>query len=382
MGVDAPVKLTLTILFSLLMIASAKAEFSYLGRSGEGLLMGDAFTAVADDENTLFYNPAALGRHSGVSLQFVNPDIELPDVLDKDVKKMKFGLDGRFEDFPSTAEGISQRVLGIPVHFQVGATPTVKMQHFAFSLFANSKTSMVLENAAYPNLNIDYRYDRGFIMGYAHNLVGNSKSASQLSMGASVKRVTRNSLKGRFDLFGTELLEIIENDSDYRAIRRALGYTQGDAWGFDVGVEQVFRAPGSLVVFGLSILDVGGMKFKKEESSLSDVQEQEMSMNLGSSWSADFKLFDMTLAADYHNILDARSDFASKLHLGARLRLPMLSVYMGWNGGYASYGVGFDMFFMHLKVGFYGTEIGSSFRSREGERVVLTLSLLNMHFDL
>ena len=30
--------------------------------------MGDAFTAVADDEMTLFYNPAALGRHRGVSI--------------------------------------------------------------------------------------------------------------------------------------------------------------------------------------------------------------------------------------------------------------------------------------------------------------------------
>ncbi len=361
---------------------SAHAEFHYLGRSAEGLLMGDAFTAVADDENTLFYNPAALGRHSGVSLLFLNPDLEMPDVLDKNVREMKFGLDGRFEDFPSTAEGISQRVLGIPVHFQVGATPTVKIQHFAFSLFSNSKTSMVLENAIYPNLNINYHYDRGFIMGYSHNIAGNSKSRSQLSVGAAVKRVTRNSLSGRFDLFGTELLDIIEDADDYRSLRRALGYTQGDGWGFDLGIEQVVRGNGNIFVVGLSLLDVGDTKFKKEESSLRDVDSQDMSMNLGTSWSTDFKIFDATFAADYHNILDPRSDFASKLHLGARLRLPMLSVYLGWNGGYSSYGIGVDLFFMHLKVGFYGTEIGGSFREREGERVVFSLSLLDMHFDL
>ncbi len=376
-------KFLLGLSFLLLSIATnVQAEFSYLGRSAEASLMGDAYTAVADDENTLFYNPAALSRHSGVSLKFINPDFELPDVLDKNVKKMKFGLDGRFEDFPKTAEGITERVLGIPVFFQVGGTPTVKMQHFAFSLFANNKTSMVLENAIYPNLNIDYRYDRGFIMGYSHNLKGNYKSPSQFSIGASVKHVKRDGLKGRYDLFGTELLQIINSASGYKEIRRSLGYTQGDGWGFDVGAEQVFRMPGSVLVFGLSILDVGDTKFKKANSTLRDIQPQEMSVNLGTSYSMDFKIFDATFSADYSNMIDARTPFASKIKLGSRLRLPLLSVYAGWNGGYASYGLGFDLFFMNFKVGFYGTEIGSSFKEKESERIVFALTLLDMHFDL
>ena len=38
------------------------SEVRYMARSPKGMLMGDAFTAIADDEYTLFYNPAALGR--------------------------------------------------------------------------------------------------------------------------------------------------------------------------------------------------------------------------------------------------------------------------------------------------------------------------------
>lgn len=376
-------RLLIPTIFILMSIATTvQAEFSYLGRSAEASLMGDAYTAVADDENTLFYNPAALSRHGGVSLQFVNPDFEIPDVLDKNVKKMKFGLDGKFQNFPKTAEGITERVLGIPVFFQVGATPTVKMQHFAFSLFANNKTSMVLENYTYPSLNIDYRFDRGFIMGYSHNLNGNYKSASQFSIGASIKHVKRNGLSGRFDLFGTELLQIIENAEGYKEIRRSLGYTEGDGWGFDVGAEQVFRTSGSTAVVGLSILDVGDTRFKKANASLAEVQKQEMSVNLGTSYNKDYKIFDATFAADFSNLIDPRADFASKLHLGTRLRLPLLSVYAGWNGGYVSYGVGIDFWLMHLKVGFYGTEVGSSFKEKESERVVFALTLLDMHFDL
>ena len=60
----------------------------------------------------------------------------------------------------------------------------------------------------------------------------------------------------------------------------------------------------------------------------------------------------------------------------------MLSVYTGWNGGYISYGVGLDFWLMKLKIGFYGVEAGSSFKEKESERIVLALTLLDMHFDL
>ena len=46
-----------------------KAEFKYLDRSEEGLLMGDAYTTLADDESVLFYNPAALGRNEHLTIQ-------------------------------------------------------------------------------------------------------------------------------------------------------------------------------------------------------------------------------------------------------------------------------------------------------------------------
>ena len=52
------------IFFIICLSFSASAyDYPYIMRSPKALLMGDAFTAVNDDEYTLFYNPASLGRH-------------------------------------------------------------------------------------------------------------------------------------------------------------------------------------------------------------------------------------------------------------------------------------------------------------------------------
>lgn len=106
----------LTFLFAL--IQNLRAEFSYLGRSPEVLFMGDAYTAVADDENTLFYNLAAMGRHNGVTIAPINPTIGVTDVLDKNLSLSEFeiGLSDTFENFPKEPEDIADRILGLPLY--------------------------------------------------------------------------------------------------------------------------------------------------------------------------------------------------------------------------------------------------------------------------
>ena len=376
----------LKIIVLTLFSFSCFAEFSYLNRSQQALLMGDAFTAVADDENTLFYNPAALGRHSGVSLSLFKPNFEFPDIVQKDIgfDGFNLGLSDRFEDWPNEPAAITDRILGFPLYLQVGATPTIKVGSFGLSLFAVSKTNMVLENAIHPILDLSYRLDRGFIMGYAFGLgkkpKGKKGNGHFSSLGISLKSVNRQGLEGDFDLFGTELLEIISNSDSYKEIRRNLGYSKGSGFGLDLGWESNYYAGNTRMGFGVSLLDVGGTKFKKSEG-ISEVPDQEMSLNTGLAFEQKFGFFDYTLSADYHNVIDPYTPAISKLKLGARLDFPIVDLFMGWNGGYMSYGLGVEAFFFKIMLGFYGIEIGQKFRQREGERVVLSISLLEFHFD-
>ena len=94
------------ILITFFLTSVSAKEIVWLGRSAKALLMGDAWTALAnDDEMTLFYNPASLGANSSVGFNLINPKLGATNALDE--------LD-RFEDFPSGDAGaISERLLGI-----------------------------------------------------------------------------------------------------------------------------------------------------------------------------------------------------------------------------------------------------------------------------
>jgi hypothetical protein len=358
-------------------------EFLYLARSPRALLMGDAYTAVADDEYTLFYNPAAMGRHTGIHISPINPKLELPDVLSKNITRLKFSVDGKYKDWPKEPVGIVDRILGIPLHLGASVVPTIKFANFAFSWVNSSTTDITLRNAVHPTMDINYRYDRGFLIGGAIPLIGGGSkdSMKKLSAGVTLKKLERSSLDGDFDLFGTELLEIIENSDSYKGIREGLGYSKGSAWGFDVGLEQVIAKGATTLIFGLSILDIGDTSFNTNEGS-GDIPDQKMSTNFGTAFTQDYGFFDYTVSFDISPLLESQVEFLSKVKIGFRAAIPGLEFLMGINGGYWSYGIGIDLFLVKLNIGFYGVESGRSFRDLEAERIVLTLNLLDIGFDL
>lgn len=374
-------------LFFLFVSTNSLGAFSYLNRSAEGLLMGDAFTAVADDEMTLFYNPAALGRHNGVTIIPLKPNIGLPDVLDKDLSlnNPRFGISDRFQNFPKDPAPIANRVLGYPVYLEVGAAPTVKMMNFGMNFFAVSKTSMDLQNAIHPVLDVSYRLDRGFITGYAftggNGGKGKNPAGHNTSFGIGFKTMNRQGLENNFDLFGTSLLDIIQNSDNYKEIRKNLGYSKGSGFGFDLGFEYNYQTGPTRYTLGLSWLDIGDTSFSKDEG-LVDVPDQEQSVNLGFSFNQDFGLIDYTLAADYSNIIDPNTPALSKLKLGGRFRVPFIDLYAGYNGGYGSWGLGINAFLLDIKIGFYGIELGQKFRQEEGKRTVISLSLAEIELDI
>lgn len=376
----------LVVIFLSLLTLKSNAAFTFLNRSSEGLMMGDAFLTLADDEMTLFYNPAALGRNRGISLIPLKPIVALPDVLDKELSlnNPSIGISDRFKDFPDEPELIADRLLGYPVYFELGAAPAVKMLNFGFNLFAVQKTSLDLQNAIHPVLNVDYRLDRGFIAGYAlyfgNGGSGRNPQGHRSTLGLGLKTMNRQGFSNTLDLFGTDILDIIQDVDNFQDIRRGLGYSKGSGFGFDLGYEyNYFKGP-TRVTFGLSWLDIGDTSFSLDEGT-QKVPVQAQSLNFGTSWNQDFGPLDYSLAVDYSNVLDTQSAGLSKLKIGARARFPLFSLYTGWNGGYTSFGLGLNLFLLDIKIGFYGVELGRTFRQEEGKRTVITISLAEIGLD-
>jgi len=373
------------ILFLFIQFSAEGKEFSYLARSPQALLMGDAFTAIADDEYTLFYNPAALGRNKGVSSSLINPAFGFPDVY-HDLN--------RFQNFPNTAAGISAKIMEYPIYVQSGIFPTLKLAHFGITLLANSKTSLVLHNAVHPMLDLNYRYDRGFIMGFAYNVGTGAfsdkpkratkakiNSGQRFSTGIAIKHINRQGIDNQFDLFGTKLLNKISSGaSDVAAIKDALGYSTGDGWGVDIGSEYAYSQGNRLFTAGISLLDIGDTHFSKT-SGTGSVPKQEMTLNSGVAYKQDFGFFDYTLAADLHPLLSSVS-FVRQIHFGLELGLPIVTAYAGWSEGYLSYGAKVKFWPFTLTTGFYGVETGTHYRHQEATRFIVYLSLFDFSIDL
>ncbi len=343
--------------------------------------MGDAFTALADDEYTLFYNPAALGRHGDFSITPLNPTVGVTNALDE--------ID-RFKDFPKgQASKIQERLLGFPVYVKLGLTPTVKLGNFALSGIFNNTTSLVLQNKIYPEMNIDYRYDKGFVAGYAHSIGGGQSGTRhgtkfrpgyRLSLGASVKHISREGLNGQFDLFGTKLLNVIENGaSEINEIKEQLGYSTGSAWGFDFGMDYELIRKSFTFATSISILDVANTRFKKEKGTR-DIAAQEMLVNWGAVFGQRFgPFFSYNFTFDLHP-LNEDIDIGRKVHMGAEINVLMFSVLFGMSEGYPSYGVGLDLTPFKLLAGFYSVELGTNYKQVEGKRAFLSLNLLDFSF--
>ncbi len=174
--------------------------------------------------------------------------------------------------------------------------------------------------------------------------------------------------------------KVSQSGNDIDELKRTLGYSKGSGWGGDIGVEHVLSKGGTELIFGTSILDVGGTKFKKKEG-LRKVPEQEMFWNAGVAFKQDFLLFDYSLSVDLKPI-NTPTGIGRKLHAGIQMGFPLVRGFAGYSEGYVSYGVGFRFWPVEIVVGFYGVELGGKFREEEGKRAVIYLSLLDFAFDI
>lgn len=361
-------------------------EYGSIGKSPRALLMGDAYTAVADDEYTLFYNPAAMGRNQSVSMTILNPSIGGTNTLkDQD----------RFSNFPkSDPVAISERILNYPLNLQASIFPNIKMAQFGFNMFATSKFNAVLRNAIHPTLNVDYRYDRGFIAGFAYNFGKGAQSSrikkssksktstgQRFSVGVGIKHVNRQGVNEQFDLFGTSLYnKVIAGNSSMDEIKRSLGYSVGKTWGADFGLEYGYSSGRSFFTAGFSVLDIGDLHFRRIEGT-KKVPIQEMSVNTGIAFKQDFTIFDYTLALDLKPLTNGET-FARKFHLGSELSLPLISLMTGWSEGYLSYGVSVKFWPVKVHAGFYGVEVGNKYKEQEAKRFIVYLSLFDFSIDI
>jgi hypothetical protein len=365
------------ILLSLFLPAAHAFDYPYTIRSPRALLMGDAFTAVNDDEFTLFYNPASLARHKrDFTLHPFNPQLHGTNLLND--------LD-RFQNFPEDPAEVSEVLMDYPAHASVGISPGFKFFNVGVTFLAQESYDVLLRDPSHPMLDLDLRSDKGIVIGVGiplgpSRLSKKSQMGSQTSIGFTGKYLERTGIRDTLAISGPVVLESFGQD-ELKKLLESLGQVKGIGYGFDAGFEHIVKNGNSQFVIGLAALDITGTNFT-EESTVDNLQVADIrnQINLGIAGGQNFGLFHYILSADVRGLND-EIEMGRRLRLGAEFGIPGLRAMAGLNSGYYSYGASLDLGFMNLTAGLYDMEIGPKYKQIKSSRFLIYLSLFDFSFD-
>ncbi len=301
--------------------------------------MGGAFTAVADDENALFYNPAGLDRVERWRMGLVNPYLEVGE------NGYAFYKDARGTDFDSTTEvtELLRDYIGEYLHGRAGVAPYFVMPNFGVAAVGQAVVNTEPHNVAYPEVDVDATVTLGGHVGVGWGFIEDA-----LRVGATLKYVRQSHLRQTYDA------EDIASDDFEDQIRDDL--KDGSGFGFDLGA--MYTAPVLLeptvavVVQNVADLDMG------------DAGELAQQINLGMSFRHAFSWITVVGAADWVDVtneIGLDSDPFKRLHFGLEGRLArILSGRVGLYQGYPTFGATVDFRLVRLDYATYAEEIGSS----------------------
>ncbi len=350
-------------------VVAQTQEFRWTHFGPRALAMGNAFTAVADDHNALFYNPAGLARRDDWQVEIFNPRLAVSqDGKDfvSDIVKIATGS----MDLSSTTEAIGfvEGKVGTTNHFSLGMTPFFVMKNFGIGIGAELNAS--LEFHRFPSIYVDAGPRVMMPISYARNFF-----EDRLSVGVSVKPVFFTGVQREFSI--QELTNLTSDSGSSSFDDYFIG---GTGLGADVGF--LFTPVETMKpTFGFTVMDIGGTPYKAMDmgsgGELTAPDIRLPTVNTGFSlvpWQQS-GMYLMT-TADVQGINRPMS-FSKKLHLGVEWGLgKIFKVSAGLKQGYLTGGFQLDMWLLKVRMATYAEELGTVAGSIEDRRYMLEMKIL------
>ena len=127
--------------------------------------MGNAFIAVADDENALFYNPAGLSRTKRLDVGIFNPFV---GISDKMIDLISDAGDADLDDTGEVAD-LLRKYIGEHQHFTTGFYPYVGFNVANVGVMVaglgQGTINADIRNPVWPEADVDMILDYGLVGG-------------------------------------------------------------------------------------------------------------------------------------------------------------------------------------------------------------------------
>lgn len=331
----------------------AKAyERFYMGVRPMG--MGGAFTAVADDQNTIFYNPAGLSRIKGLSFGLLNPAVSIGE------NGLDMYSDSDDTDMDNTGEvaDLLRDYTGDHIHLYAALTPHIgfRIKNFGamVTAFGIGNMDSTVRNPVYPQFHMNSKVDIGGIGGVGFALPG----IKDLRLGIALKSVSRTSIKEVYtpaEIASDDFEDRMEDDEE-----------TGSDVGMDFGViytlpwEKYFQT--DLALAGQNI----------PELNLDNGEKLETQWTAGIALKKDMGSFTILGAFDYKDFtesIEADDDLGKRIHMGAELKFKNLfAIRGGFNQGYPTFGASLDLWVLKFDAAMYSEEVGEYAGQKEDKR--------------
>lgn len=365
-------------------VPAMAAEVPAMIRGTRALGMGDALTAIADDQNVFFYNPAGSVQRTGSMVNFLDVSITASkDAID--FYQFINDNESALKDFDNLSAADQVALVDkiqaemVPLKPSFGATapnvsylsgPVFGNFHWGAGFFGQVSgrvgfNPIVLTPTLYYDVNVD-AIPTGNLSLKLKNL---PSLPGTLGVGANAKWIRR----GRISETSVETFAM----EDYQAPPAQIGH----GFGLDFGT---LYQPNSRWNVALTVSDFGGTKINFDAHSAEKgfdaqpayTEQIKARWNTGVAWtprriglaSYGISLHDrLVLAADVRDFANADSKILTKghladtagthFHLGAEYRWWFLRLRTGANQGYFTGGVGIDWPMLKLDYAYYADEL-------------------------
>ena len=340
------------------------AEPAFVRESIRARGMGNAFTAAANDEMLLFYNPAALRSVYYNIYQIVG--------FNTTTNENTINLGKSSSSFSTIGSLAGKKIyneanLGLLSHVN---------SRFGWSLFSNGLLDIQVRNPIIPYLETKAYVQTGLAGGMAWSFLD-----FQLDLGLGVKLVQRSGIDTKLHIFDEAIIEITEDSKTTKLQKK---FASKAAFAPDAGLIYHFDSYHNMepkVAFSLQ--NIGGLDFK-------GAGKVPMTMNIGVSTESEFNGFDMILAADYRDLADSQ-EMISKGNIMTERNIKigvefgwqklfnghhLISIRAGRNGPYNSVGWSLNLFGFKIDFAKYSEEIGGYAGELEDKRTSLQVSLI------